>query len=281
MGNCSVLRLMRGSVRRVCLIDLGLSPRRTIKLLAKLGLRLDHIDDAIVTHLDGDHYHGGWARALPRHARLWLYREHLDFSSGAPLPKHVAPFDGPFSLVAGEGAVRVHPLVMDHDILGTSALRFDAEPEFGGGTLGFATDLGRVTGRLIDHFRLGRASEDDHGVDVLAIESNYCPKMQVESSRPEVLKRRIMGGRGHLSNDQAAAAIRRINPREHVVLLHLSQECNHVNVVADLHAGADYALTITSQDQPTRWVEVRGNGEGRAVRSGPSVRGLFDAMKMR
>jgi hypothetical protein len=57
------------------------------------------------------------------------------------------------------------------------------------------------TQRLIDRFC---------ELDLLAIESNYDPKMQVESPRPWFLKQRIMGGRGHLSNEQAFAAVRAV-----------------------------------------------------------------------
>src|SRR5204862_3142635 len=99
-----------------------------------------------------------------------------------------------------------------------------------------------------------------------AIESNYCPLLQEESGRPDFLKHRITGGRGHLSNHEAAAAIRRIQPREHVILLHLSRECNEPAIVAALHEGADYTLTITCQFEPTRWVQVRGPGTRRAGR---------------
>ncbi|MFT3685918.1 MAG: hypothetical protein QM783_13520 [Phycisphaerales bacterium] len=96
------------------------------------------------------------------------------------------------------------------------------------------------------------------------IESNYCPKLQVASDRPEFLKRRIMGGRGHLSNDEAIDAIEAIAPREHVVLVHLSQQCNDPALVASLHrrrrgidASSDSVLTISTQDAPTRWVPIR------------------------
>ena len=46
------------------------------------------------------------------------------------------------------------------------------------------------------------------------------------------------------------------NKREIAKLLHLSRQCNDPALVADLHAGADYALTIAGQFSPTRWIRL-------------------------
>ncbi len=274
-GNCSVLEYRRGMIRRACLIDLGISPRRTFKLLAALGLQMHQIDDVLLTHLDADHYHAAWERWLPRHVRVRIHEQH--FSNWSRFPRDLmAPFDGPFRLQNG---AEVHPLCLDHDAAGVVAYRFDFPTDLGGGSLGFATDVGRVTRSLIDLFRgspdregereSGREGGREGGrpcVDVLAIESNYCPEMQLASGRPEFLKRRIMGGRGHLSNQEAFQAVSKIGPREHVVLLHLSRDCNNPDLPADLHAGSDYALTIAGQAQPTRWIHIRRGSDARSGR---------------
>ena len=42
------------------------------------------------------------------------------------------------------------------------------------------------------------------------------------------------------------------------MLLHLSRDCNDPELVASMHAGADYALTITDQSVPSRWVRLTG-----------------------
>jgi hypothetical protein len=170
------------------------------------------------------------------------------------LYRKTRPFEGEFDLMAG-GTVR--PLMMSHDEAGVAVFRMMLP---NGADLGFATDLGRVQRSMVEHFA---------GVDVLAIESNYCPVMQMNSNRSPYLKRRIMSGAGHLSNQQCLDAIGEIQPREHVVLLHLSQECNDPNLVAGMHGGSDYALTIASQETPTRWVGVKaGVPRARVMRTG-------------
>lgn len=280
-GNCSALVIQRGSVQRVCLIDLGLSPRRTFKLLEERGLRPDQVDNAIVTHLDTDHFCPTWLgrSGLPRHARLRMHERHAkrlgnrDSRIGTREAEEpglsdarLLPFSSDFQIDDG---VRVHPILMSHDQEGVAAFRIDLDNGDGHtASLGFCTDLGHVTADLVDHLCDPRTQRS---VDVLAIESNYCPKMQMESDRPVQLKRRIMGGSGHLSNQEALEAVQAIRPSEHVVLLHLSRQCNSPALVADMHAGADYALTITSQFEPSRWVSVVPRPAAAQIRSAPVV----------
>lgn len=254
-GNCSVLLTKRGGVSRVTLIDLGLSPRKTFAQLHELGLRPDQIDDALVTHLDHDHFCLTWSRYLPRHARLRLHDRHarrLPALVRERLGDRLRPFSAGFDLDDG---LSVSPLMMSHDESGVCTFRLDM-PGFGGGSLGFCTDLGHVSMELVRHLRVCPRGGGERVVDVLAMESNYCPRMQMESGRPEALKRRIMGGRGHLSNEQAAEAILAVQPSEHVVLLHLSRECNDPALAMGMHEGADYGVTVASQFVPTRWVDV-------------------------
>lgn len=255
-GNCSVLVMRRRGQARAILLDLGLSPRKTFRLLAEMGLGPHQLDGALVTHLDTDHVHAGWRTQMPAHARVHMHIRHADRARDGRWC--VAGFEGGFSL---DPDVRVLPLMMSHDEEGVATFRIeftgDLAPARTPVALGFATDLGHIDARLVDHFRGGGGEpEAEAPVDVLAIESNYCPVMQHASGRPDYLKQRIMGGHGHLSNQEALSAVLQIEPRDHVVLLHLSRECNDPSVVASLHAGADYALTITSQEQPSRWVRI-------------------------
>lgn len=251
-GNCTVLIVGETSPRpRVILIDAGLSPRRTGRLLERLGLGLDAVDDVVITHLDHDHFHPGWPSALPPRSTVRMHRRHLGRAARDGLLHHrTEPFDADFTA----GPARFSTALLEHDSLGVVAFRVEFDDA---GTLGFATDVGRPTPRLIDHLR---------GVDVLAIESNYCPRLQAASPRPEFLKARIMGGAGHLSNAQCAQAAREIRPARHVVLLHLSRDCNRPDLAALGHHGAGYQVTISSQLEPTPWISVAGVPRKPAVR---------------
>ena len=164
------------------------------------------------------------------------------------------PFEDEFEPAPGVGMTT---MMHAHDDLGVAIFRCSiALPGRSLATLGYATDLGHVCSGLIDHL---------HRVDTLAIESNYCPVMQQNSGRPIYLQRRIMGGSGHLSNEQSAMAVARIEPREHLVLLHLSQECNEPAIAMGHHRRfgdgcSTRRCVVSSQLEPTPWIAVRGDG---------------------
>ena len=144
--------------------------------------------------------------------------------------------------------MRVTPELLAHDDLGVAAFRCDLPcARHGGRSMGYATDLGRATPGLLSLLM---------GVDLLAIESNYCRDMQVASDRPEFLKNRIMDGSGHLSNDECLDAVHAISPRERVVLLHLSRQCNAPEIAARGHEDGRYELTVAPPDGPTDLLDV-------------------------
>ncbi len=251
-GNCSVLRSADG---RLALIDAGLSPRRTAAALAQLGHGLEDVDAIVLTHLDSDHFYASWAtaaRKLGRGASVWVHASHARARRLEPL--HESGRLRTFEREAFEpvrSATFVSRLA-SHDAEGVATFRIST-PQ---GELGFLTDLGEVTDRLVEFHQ---------GVGVLAIESNYCPRLQARSERPDFLKRRIMGGAGHLSTQQCLGATEAIVPAEHAVFLNLSRECNRPEIVGALHEGADYARTIASAEAPTRWVPIVGGMAARSV----------------
>ena len=256
-GNCSLLSVRRGTQTFTVLIDAGLSPRRTRRHLCEIGHGDDRIDHIILTHLDVDHWHSGWMNDRPEGTTLHIHKRHrgrAERCGASTLRTEI--FHETFEPLPG---VRIHPLLVAHDDLGTAAFLFEFHET--GRTLGYATDTGRPTQELCDHLK---------AVDVLAIESNYCPKMQLASNRPAFLKQRIMGGKGHLSNQESARAVARMCPRETLVLLHLSRQCNLPEVAREAHSPHAPNLVIASPDTPTAFIEVvdpskHRRGDGVAV----------------
>lgn len=253
-GNSTALICRDGIV----LIDCGFSPRQTRLRMALAGLDPGLVRAVVLTHPDGDHLHGGWARALggltgpPLHvARRHAQAVRYAGVNGAALVEHDDEFE-----VLG---MHFHALRVAHDSLGSCAFRI----ERGDVRLGYATDLGSPDPRLVQH--LG-------GCTLLCLESNYCPVMQRQSGRPAILVQRIMGGRGHLSNQQALRLARQVHcasPLSHLVLLHLSRQCNTPEVVRNLYQEeapelAD-RLLITCQGTPSPAVEALPGGHAVAL----------------
>ncbi|MBI1337981.1 MAG: MBL fold metallo-hydrolase [Phycisphaera sp.] len=273
-GNCSVVR--RG--QKALLIDAGFSPRRTNKLLTQAGVDPSFILGLLVTHLDRDHFHPHQVRQL----RLWrvplfIHRWHL---------RHLARVPGQ-SQLHDEGLVRtidslpfdptpdfhVTTVTLPHDDKGTVGFRIDTPS----GSLGYATDLGHVPQSLIDCFAgkqpqpLTDAPSQEPSpltsrpVDILAIESNYDPRMQLTSSRPDFLKDRIMGKHGHLSNEQTLDALRALvrasdnRTPQHIALLHRSSQCNSPDIIRRLfadHPDLHRRTTLTEQRRHSPWLSV-------------------------
>lgn len=267
-GNCSVLVVPAtpDTPRRVYLIDAGLSPRRTASLLNDRGIRPDEVDAIIYTHLDTDHCYSGWVKAIrPGYfrAKLLIHRGHMGRAErmGLLVAKS-EPFDDEHPIAPN---VTVYSEVLSHDSLGVACFRFIIKsPDKPDAHLGYATDCGRITPGLIEHMR---------AVDTLAIESNYCPVMQRQSGRPMFLQRRIMGGSGHLSNELSADAVARMKPREHLVLLHLSQQCNTPDLAATQHNHTDLVKTISLQSEATPWIPINASSQ-------PSTEVVFPRVKI-
>lgn len=252
-GNSTVIRWGES----VVLVDAGFGPRTTARRLEGMGVTLDDINAICLTHLDRDHFNPNWISTLVRkRVRIYVHSRHVHslYRIDGAGTLHRAGLlhlvgKGSFEPVAGLGAV---PFTLPHDRKGTTGFVFESEA----GRIGYATDLGQVPDELIQRFA---------GVDFLAIESNYDPQMQHDSARPQMLKQRIMGGWGHLSNQQAFEAVGRIldhSPNggpSRVVLLHRSRQCNCPALVRRLFmqdARLAARLWLAEQGQPTGWLTV-------------------------
>lgn len=257
-GNCSVVRASSG----VILIDAGIGPRTTAKRMNGSGVSLRDVRAICLTHLDSDHFNANWVGAIVKlgirvHCAAAcvdqiIRRAELDVADA--FARLIFPFDRePFDVLDGVG---LRPLRFAHDREGSHGFVIEGC----GCRIGYATDLGRVPVTLVDDFA---------DLDVLAIESNYDPHLQRTSGRPMFLQQRIMGGKGHLSNQQAFDAVRAVLDRcersgvrlpSHIVLLHRSRDCNCPKLMRQLFsrdARVAPRLTLAEQFAPSGWLKTR------------------------
>ena len=214
-GNSALIR--SPGDQRCMLIDAGLSPRRIRHALQDRDHSHQDLTDVLITHSDGDHLHTGWAKAIGSwNFTLHVHHTHVARVKRSGIPSdRISAFDDVFTL---GGETHVSTALAPHDVHGSVSYivrRGDA-------VIGWATDLGRLSDELLAFF-------SDARPHVFAIESNYDRAMQLMSDRPEFLIDRIMGGTGHLSNDEAIDAVlhvsKHIEPHT-IVLLHRSEQCN-------------------------------------------------------
>jgi len=269
-GNSTVVRAAAGAF----LIDAGFGPRATEGRLHGTGLAVADISAIVLTHLDSDHFNYHWLLTILKYGiRVYVARRHVRQFLQAPevrdlrgkravkgepadgFDRLVMPFDESLAPLPG---VHIEVLPLVHDEAGSHGFVIIC----GDYRVGYATDLGCVSEELITRFC---------GADVVAIESNYDPFMEEHSGRPWQLKRRIMGGSGHLSNEQAFAAVRAILDRtaavcgpgrlpRHIVLLHRSRQCNCPKLLRTLFAGDPRVapvLTLADQQERTPWLHAR------------------------
>ena len=259
-GNSTLVRVAGEPI----LIDAGFGPRTMAKRLIGTGVELPQIKTILLTHLDRDHFAPTWLPYLVKNnVRLCVAERHRYALSAAaerstlpaaPKLLHKAGLlttisSNAFTLPTPNGAAMVRPVHLAYDNEGTVGFIIEVE----GQRLGYATDLGHVPDRLVD------ALVD---CDMIALESNYDDHLQESSSRPVSLKRRVMGNRGHLSNGEALATLRKVFDRstrlpEHVVLLHLSRQCNCRDLVTEMyrpHPTIAERLCLSSQSEPTGWL---------------------------
>ena len=121
--------------------------------------------------------------------------------------------------------------------------------------VGVATDFGTYDEYLVEKMQ---------GCESLLVESNHDLNMLMVGPYPYPLKKRIMGNKGHLSNERAGQFLSKVIGEEckHIFLGHLSKENNYgelayetVKVELLLHNidlnKADFTLQVASRTAPT------------------------------
>ena len=145
------------------------------------------------------------------------------------------------------GDITIHTHALPHDAPQV-ALVFETKAT----TVGLVTDLGHVPKGLTRF--LGEC-------ETLLLESNHDPDMLDMGPYPEVLKRRVGGSLGHLSNAQSSDLLAGLThaPRR-VVLMHLSETNNSERLARSSAEGAlghqGTELRVARQHQPLELMPV-------------------------
>lgn len=225
------------------LVDAGVSLAAIQRALLSLSYSAAQVSALLITHEHIDHIKS--AGVLSRkfdipvyaNARTWAAME----DKIGPLPlKNVRVFNtGQDFYIKDLG---VYSFAIPHDAAEPVGYCFYCR----GGKVCMMTDLGRVTDKTLS------AAENS---DVVLIESNHDVGMLKNGRYPAALKKRILGNRGHLSNEAAGEALLKLAGRgvRRAVLGHLSQDNNTEELALDTvrarlkAGGAEVDVTVAGR----------------------------------
>lgn len=213
-GNCIYV----GSETTHLLVDVGISGKRTENGLNSLGITGKDLDGILITHEHADHISGLGVMArkygVPIYATPGTIGAILQ-SSG------VGEIDGSLFHEVKEDVkltikdLTVNPMRISHDAAQPVAYRIS----YGNKKVGICTDLGVYNDYTVECLK---------GMDALLLEANHDVNMLQVGPYPYYLKQRILGDRGHLSNENSGKLLSRIlhDKLENIILGHLSKENN-------------------------------------------------------
>lgn len=232
------------------LIDAGFSCRELERRLREVDVEPETVSTVVLTHEHQDHVRG--AERFARRFEAAVYATSGTLS--APRLRRLRQRAG--EITSGERfgvpGFEIEPFSIEHDAREPVGFLVESST---GVRLGLAADLGAVSKLVAWRLR---------DLDALLIETNHDLGMLRSGPYPWHLKQRVASSRGHLSNWDASQALSALvgDSLEHVVLYHLSETNNHPalalaaveEVLSALGATPD--LTVTTQDQPGRWLEL-------------------------
>lgn len=238
------------------LIDAGLSGVRIQKLLTSIGVKAEDLDFIMVTHEHTDHSKG--VGVLSRRFNLPVVANYdtwlaMDKTIGKIKDENIIVFKSDNDIELRD--VDIHPMSIYHDSV--SAVGYIIES--GGKKLSVLTDTGFVSEKMKEKIK---------GSDLYFLEANHDLHMLETGPYPELLKKRVRGLKGHLSNIDCGNVLGEMlrGMGERVFLSHLSEENNTpekaLNTVVDylrsmgMDTSSDAIIKVADRYKPSMLIEL-------------------------
>ena len=253
-GNCTCVVTKNAKI----LIDAGVSAKKIVEGLCNEGIDPDTIDAILITHEHSDHIAGLAVFVCKYRATVYGTHETLQAiisaNRGKPLPteqfRSVTP-----GVILTVNDTEIVSCYTSHDAAKPVAYGIRADGKY----FAMATDLGCYDGTIVEHLS---------GADAILLESNYDRDMLLVGPYPYILKRRIKGAYGHLSNDDCGSLMVSVMHCDlrHIILAHLSKDNNYPELAlasaeAVLRKNWRYTepcpkITVAKRDVPTEAIEL-------------------------
>ena len=248
-GNCYYIESANDAV----LIDAGISCREVEKRMERLNLSIRKIKAVFITHEHTDHIYGLSSFLKKYPVPVYITPETL--KQGIDVPAQlIHAFKSHSAINIGELLITAFPKLHD------AVEPFSCIVTCSNVTVGVFTDIGFACENVIHYFRQCNA---------VFLEANYDTEMLQNGRYPFVLKKRISGGKGHLSNAQALDLFLTHKPAfmTHLFLAHLSQNNNRPAIVEALfnaHAD-DVKIIVASRFKETELHTIQSAENERRV----------------
>ena len=238
-GNCIYV----GDDHTHLLVDTGISKKRIEEGLKELDIKGEELDGILITHEHIDHIQGlgvfSRRYEIPVYATKGTIEGIKSCRSLGSLPEgllHPVEIDQGFAL----GGMEVRPFAISHDANEPSGFRI----ENGKKAVAVATDLGMYDGYTVENLK---------GLNGVVLEANHDIHMLEVGPYPYPLKRRVMGDKGHLSNEWSGRLLCDIlhDGLQYVVLGHLSKENNYAELAYET-----VKLEVSMGDNPYRGEDI-------------------------
>ncbi|EPH95663.1 metallo-beta-lactamase YycJ [Enterococcus sp. DIV0213j] len=242
--------------KKKLLVDAGLSGKKITSLMAQIDRTPDQLDGILVTHEHRDHIHG--VGVLARKYKLDVYANEKTWEAMDTMIGNV-PVEQKHLFEMGKvqtfGDLDIESFGVSHDAAAPQFYRFYKDNR----SFVMLTD----TGYCSDYMRGTIKNADGY-----LMESNHDLEMLRMGPYPWNLKQRILGDRGHLSNEDGALVMTDVigDRTKRIYLGHLSRENNlkelaHLtmeNVLREKDKGVGEAFEVydTDPDEATELFSI-------------------------
>ena len=256
-GNCYYI----GNQDEAVLIDGGISCRETEKRMKRLGLSLKKVKAIFVSHEHGDHIHG--VPVLSRKHKIPVYMTEATKRNGRVELREELSFKLETYQPITVGGLSVVAFPKLHDACDPTSFIIQG----GDVTIGVFTDIGKACDHVTKHFQQCHAA---------FLETNYDEEMLTNGRYPFMLKERIRGDQGHLSNDQALQLFLEHRPpyMTHLFLSHLSADNYKPRSVKEMFTrnAGNTTIIVASRRKETPLYHIRNLISRRIVAAPQPVR---------